>query len=247
MLKPYQQVPIQDCGEPLVPIPTIAPFVLPDPHPYALLGAPYGQVSPFYLRQGVLAALHQAHQYLQEQQPGWRIFIFDAYRPIPVQQFMVDHTFQELLRHRHLDIVSLTPRDQQRLWEEVYTMWATPSHDPLTPPPHSTGAAIDVSLVDAERQPVWMGSEIDELSPRSHPNYFADWASQLDQDPEQQAQAELAHRHRQLLCQVMEHAGFQRHPGEWWHFSLGDQLWAWQLHQQGQADASARYGRYADA
>jgi D-alanyl-D-alanine dipeptidase len=169
-------------------------------------------------------------------------YFTDAYRPIPVQQFMVDYTFQELLRSRNLDVVSLSQRDQQRLWEEVYTMWATPSHDPLTPPPHSTGAAVDVSLVNAVAQPVWMGSEIDELSPRSHPDYFADWASQLD--PEQHAQAKLAHHHRQLLHQVMECAGFQRHPGEWWHFSLGDQLWAWQLQQQGQADTSARYGRY---
>jgi hypothetical protein len=27
---------------------------------------------------------------------------------------------------------------------------------------------------------------------------------------------------------------------------LGDQLWAWQLQQQGQADTNARYGRYAN-
>jgi D-alanyl-D-alanine dipeptidase len=30
-----------------------------------------------------------------------------------------------------------------------------------------------------------------------------------------------------LLNQVMTHSGFQRHPTEWWHFSYGDQLWAW--------------------
>ncbi|WP_413325826.1 M15 family metallopeptidase [Synechococcus sp. MIT S9503] len=26
----------------------------------------------------------------------------------------------------------------------------------------------------------------------------------------------------------MTEAGFARHPNEWWHFSHGDQLWAWQ-------------------
>jgi len=30
------------------------------------------------------------------------------------------------------------------------------------------------------------------------------------------------HSHRQLLWDVMRYSGFQRHPGEWWHFSLGD-------------------------
>ena len=35
------------------------------------------------------------------------------------------------------------------------------------------------------------------------------------------------HRDRELLNQVMTHRGFVRHPNEWWHFSYGDQLWAW--------------------
>jgi zinc D-Ala-D-Ala dipeptidase len=243
MLKPYHQVAIQDCGESLVPIPT-APFVLAEPHPYAVLGAPYGQVSPFYLREGVLVALTQAQAFLAQQQPNWRIFVFDAYRPIPVQQFMVDYTFAELLRRRGLEQTKLSPAELQPLWAEVYALWAMPSQDPLTPPPHSTGAAVDLTLVDGQGQRVWMGSDIDELSPRSQPNYFSNWAENSDFDPQQRQQAELAHRHRQCLNWVMTQAGFQRHPGEWWHFSLGDQLWAWQLQQQGQTGVIARYGRY---
>ena len=35
------------------------------------------------------------------------------------------------------------------------------------------------------------------------------------------------HKNRQILWQVMTKAGFRRHPQEWWHFSYGDQLWAW--------------------
>ena len=30
-----------------------------------------------------------------------------------------------------------------------------------------------------------------------------------------------------LLDEVMRSAGFRRHGNEWWHFSLGDQMWAW--------------------
>ena len=26
---------------------------------------------------------------------------------------------------------------------------------------------------------------------------------------------------------AMNQAGFVQHPCEWWHFSFGDQLWAW--------------------
>jgi D-alanyl-D-alanine dipeptidase len=42
----------------------------------------------------------------------------------------------------------------------------------------------------------------------------------------------------------MNHAGFRRHPGEWWHFSLGDQMWAWLSTQENPDNpVIARYGR----
>jgi D-alanyl-D-alanine dipeptidase len=41
----------------------------------------------------------------------------------------------------------------------------------------------------------------------------------------------------------MVNAGFQPHPNEWWHFCLGDQMWAWLVNQQDPAKgARARYG-----
>lgn len=233
-MKPYQAIPISDCGEPLVPI-LVGDFARVEPHPYVSLGAPYGDLSPFYLRQGVLEALHHAQAQLQRQKPGWLIQIFDAYRPIAVQQFMVDHAFQTLLGQRNRSLADLTEAEQASLWTEVYQFWALPSDDPRMPPPHSTGAALDVTLVDETGQPVPMGSPIDELSPRSLPNYFA---AAEDKESRQW------HCDRTLLYTVMQSAGFRRHPNEWWHFSLGDQLWAWLVRQeQPQNPVIARYGR----
>jgi zinc D-Ala-D-Ala dipeptidase len=217
MLKPYQQIPIQDCGEALVPIPLEA-FAIVEPHPYASLGAPYADRSPFYLRQSVLTKLHQAQKYLQTLKPGWQIQIFDAYRPVTVQRFMVDYTFADELQKRGWAPDTLSPEQTAAIWEQVHQFWAVPSDDPATPPPHSTGAAIDVTLVDAQNQPVDMGSPIDEISPRSYPDHFADQGS---------AEAQAFHGHRTLLQQSMESAGFLRHHREWWHFSWGDQVWAW--------------------
>ncbi|MEB3289880.1 MAG: M15 family metallopeptidase [Leptolyngbya sp.] len=233
-MKPYQTIPIADCGEPLVPIPA-ATFARVNPHPYQRLGAPYGHQSPYWLRLGVIEALEVAQTHLQQQHPQWRIQIFDAYRPIAVQEFMVNHALEELRQQRYAPQASLTEAQHQELMAEVIQFWAIPSHDPSTPPPHSTGAALDISLVDGEGHPIPMGSPIDEISERSWPHYFADHP-----DPE----AQPFHRHRQILHWAMTTAGFCRHPQEWWHFSLGDQLWAW---QQRQADPSqtviARYGR----
>lgn len=232
--KPYQQIPIQEIGEPLVPISSTA-LALVSPHPYQQLGAPYGEQSPYSLRQGVLAALLHAQQTLQQIQPGWRIQIFDAYRPLAVQQFMVDHTLANLIQVKGLDPKQISPQQRRDLLSDVYQFWALPSEDPATPPPHSTGAAVDLTLLDHLGQPVAMGGAIDELSCRSYPNYYGE---------QPDAQSQHYHHHRQLLYRIMRTAGFHQHPQEWWHFCLGDQMWAWLERQiaSGQA-VSARYGR----
>jgi zinc D-Ala-D-Ala dipeptidase len=246
-MKPYQRIPIVECREPLVPIPTHQ-FAIRDPHPYIKLGAPYGDKSPYYLRQSVLTGLITAQLFLQQRHPDWRIQIFDAYRPIAVQQFMVDHVFNEAVRSRGLNSNNLSQSQRQEILEQVDQFWAAPSFDPKTPPPHSTGAAVDVTLVDAEGQVIDMGSPIDELSTRSYPDYFASSSNLVDEMDSTNAgmtrdRAIFFHSHRQLLRDVMVKAGFRQHSSEWWHFSIGDQMWAWSLNQERpETMLVARYG-----
>lgn len=234
-MKPYHQISIDECGEPLVPLPQQR-LAFVSPHPYVVLGAPYGEKSPYFVRQGVLEALLEAQSTLEADYPGWRIQIFDAYRPVAVQQFMVDYTLAALVRERGLRSQALTDAQRQALEAEVFQFWAPPSLDLATPPPHSTGAAVDITLVDSAGAVVDMGSPIDEVSPRSHPDYFAA-ADYPD--------VQRWHQHRTLLAEVMAVAGFQQHPQEWWHFSRGDQLWAWLECQQGRTTV-ARYGRLGE-
>jgi D-alanyl-D-alanine dipeptidase len=236
-MKPYQHMLIEECGEPLVPLP-LAEFAVVTPHPYVALGAPYGDRSPYWVRQSVATALHQAQQHLQVKHAGWQLQIFDAYRPLAVQQFMVDYTAQELAQQQQLDWAQASDAEKQALMAQVYQFWALPSANPKTPPPHSTGAAIDLTLVDSDGQPLDMGSPIDEVSARSHPDYFH---NQSD------AYSQQVHQHRRLLRQVMSEAGFEQHPNEWWHFSLGDQLWAWRRAQVSGQTAIARYGSISPA
>ncbi len=238
-MKLYQKIKIQECHEPLIPIP-LELFAVESPHPYEKLGAPYHLAqanSPYFLRQKVLDSLIAAQTKLQQNYPGWHIQIFDAYRPIAVQQFMVNYTFAETVKAQGLtlDSPSLTEAKRQEILELVYQFWANPSLDPTTPPPHSTGAAVDITLVDANNQIVDMGSPIDELSPRSYPNHFLD---------SQEQEAQKYHQHRQLLAEVMLSGGFQQHQQEWWHFSLGDQMWAWLTSQEkAGGEVVAWYGR----
>jgi zinc D-Ala-D-Ala dipeptidase len=226
-MKPYQKIPIQDCGESLMPIP-LHQFAAEQPHPYIKLGAPYGKHSPYYLRQGVLERLIQAQHFLQVEYPGWRIQIFDAYRPIAVQQFMVDYTLAQTIAAKKLTLAELTEPQRQKILEEVYEFWAVPNLNPALPPPHSTGAAVDVTLVDPWGRAIDMGSPIDEMSPRSYPEHFSNSAA-----------GATFHQHRQILKQAMTQGKFRQHPKEWWHYSWGDQLWVWLSGRGG----AARYGR----
>ncbi|MBL1199930.1 MAG: M15 family metallopeptidase [Nostoc sp. ZfuVER08] len=233
-MRPYHQIPIFECGEPLVAIP-LELFAVESPHPYEKLGANYGDRSPYYLRQSVVENLIAAQNYLELLHPQWRIQIFDAYRPIAVQQFMVDYSFAQAVQERGLTGVELSPNQSQEIWQAVYEIWAVPSFDEKTPPPHSTGAAVDVTLVDDSGEIVNMGSPIDEMSGRSHPDYYAN---------SEHPQAGKYHTRRQLLRDVMLKAGFQRNPREWWHFSYGDQMWAWLNNQSNPVNSvTARYGR----
>jgi zinc D-Ala-D-Ala dipeptidase len=232
--RPYHNISIIESNEPLIQIP-LEKFAVETPHPYEKLGALYGKHSPYFLRESVVNKLIAAQNYLQQKYSHWHIQIFDAYRPVEVQQFMVDYSFAQALKEKGLMESELTETQRECIWGEVYKIWAAPSLDMTTPPPHSTGAAIDVTLVDGSGKTLDMGSPIDEMSDRSLPNYYANSSY---------PQASTYHANRQLLCDVMEKADFHRNPREWWHFSFGDQMWTWQHNQTNPNNIiTAKYGR----
>ncbi|NCO74537.1 MAG: D-alanyl-D-alanine dipeptidase [Cyanobacteria bacterium] len=229
-MKPYQHIKIIECHQPLVPIPDNE-FILENPSAYVKLGADYQGKSPYFLREEVLKRLLKAKAKLAQIKPHWQIKIFDAYRPVNVQQFMVDYTFNSICCDRQLDTNFLTPWEKASIYEEVYQIWAIPSDNPLTPPPHSTGSAIDLTLIDENGVEINMGGEIDELSERSNPNYYSKATNEQEQK---------YHENRQILLEIMTYSGFRRHLGEWWHFSYGDQMWAWL--EDYNLSAIAKYG-----
>ncbi|MFN8392746.1 MAG: M15 family metallopeptidase [Bdellovibrionota bacterium] len=212
-----RHVPIVECGDGLVEIPA-TDFARVLPHPYQRLGAPYGEaLSPFHIRTSVLSRLQSAQQLLEAARPGYRIQIFDAYRPKAVQRYMVGFELNKLARDRGLDPDAVEDTLREELLAIVHTIWARPTDDPFCPTPHSTGAALDVTILDENLKPLEMGGEIDEIGPVSLPSFYA---SMTDE------RSTRYHANRTLLKDVMTSAGFRRLPYEWWHFSYGDQLWA---------------------
>ena len=228
-LKPWNYIKINECNEPLISIPKSI-FRL-TPHPYMSLGAPYlSGADPWVLRRSVLKRLIRAQQYLYEINPQLQLALFDAWRPISVQKFMFNYTIQETCKSKGIDINNLSLNgDLSDVIEEVGRYWAKPSSDPLTPPPHSTGAAIDLTLADMNNKPLDLGGEIDFIGPESRPDFYKNNSSKIPHPKHQVFQDR-----RSILFSVMEQAGFAQHPNEWWHFSYGDQLWSW-LSKKGNA------------
>ncbi len=227
--KPWNNIKINECHEPLITIPQSI-FRL-TPHPYMSLGAPYlNGADPWVLRKSVLKRLIEAQKHLTERNPDLKLALFDAWRPIPVQKFMFDYTIHETCKNRGIDINDHSLNGiVTEIIEEVGMFWAKPSSNPSTPPPHSTGAAIDLTLADINGQPLDLGGEIDFIGDKSRPNFYEQDSLRMPY-----SKYHVFHNRRFLLSSVMEEAGFVQHPNEWWHFSYGDQLWSW-LSKRGNA------------
>ena len=234
-LRPWNNIKINECNEPLVSIPESI-FRL-TPHPYMSLGAPYlTGVDPWVLRPSVLKRLIRAQQYLSDISPHLQLALFDAWRPISVQKFMFNYTIQETCKSRGIDINDLSVNEIiSEIIEDVSRFWAEPSTNPSTPPPHSTGAAIDLTLADMKGKPLDLGGEIDFIGAKSSPDFYEKHSLGM-----LNSKYKLFNDRRSLLFSVMGKAGFVQHPNEWWHFSYGDQLWSW-LSKRGNAIYGAAF------
>jgi len=221
-MRPWNSIEIDECGEPLLPF--FEEFLCLEPHPYLSLGAPYGEnMHPWYLRSGVIDRLLIAQKYLSFDSSGLQLAVFDSWRPIPVQAFMVKYSIDEQCSKRGIKVEDENYTERlQEVIDDVNRFWAVPTLDPLSPPPHSTGAAIDLTLADELGNPLDMGGEIDFIGDASLPNYF-----QFVPTLNRSANELLFNFRRSLLYKCMNKAGFSQHPNEWWHFSYGDQLWGW--------------------
>jgi D-alanyl-D-alanine dipeptidase len=215
-LKIWNKIPIKDNGDKLIAIPSYLNFL--DPHPYSNLGAPYKNKTCIWkLRREVVNKLVKVNDYLISKN-SFHLLIYDSWRPLEVQEFMFKRAF--LLECEKLDIEASLKnmKSYPSILKKVEKFWAYPSFDSRWPPPHSTGGALDVCLSDKEGNLVEMGGSVDQMDETSNPSFY---------ENKQNEEAIIWNSRRNLLREVMNKFGFAQHPNEWWHFSYGDQLWAW--------------------
>ncbi len=137
-------------------------------------------------------------------------------RPIYAAADCYLHQDAEALLRRAVDLASAIGLgvlifDAFRPSEAQWALWNhTPDPEFLADPrrgsPHSRGAAVDLTLLDADGTPLDMGTEFDAFTPTSH-------HGALDIEPE-------AQRNRAILMGIMTSAGWDFYRNEWWHYQM---------------------------
>jgi zinc D-Ala-D-Ala dipeptidase len=166
------------------------------------------------LRKGVVDRLVKVNKRLAP--AGLELFIFDGWRPRAVQQYFHDKWMPREILKRNPKLT----KDELR--EETERYWAAPTTDRKSPAPHATGGAVDLTIRWRDSgEHLWMGSIFDDASPIARSDHFEHSNSSAFAFSNEEARA-----NRRLLHWLMREAGFMPNPGEWWHFSYGELMWA---------------------
>jgi D-alanyl-D-alanine dipeptidase len=191
------RITIQENGEPLVDLRLACPAVLVRPLS--------SDKRTLHARASVAQRLERAQAAMQENAPGHRIIVVDAWRSMSQQVFW-HNMAKAIFRLRH-------PLWSAAMVREIANKYVA-APDGLAPSPHSTGGAIDVRLSNAVGKTVRMGPG----TPAACRTAYAGLT--------------LAQRqNRHLLCAALASAGFSNYEEEWWHWSYGDSGWALRMNQ----------------
>jgi D-alanyl-D-alanine dipeptidase len=196
-LTKLRAVPIQDNGEPLIDPRTLSKRIrFAEKHPKF-----EGMPRTPNVRKSVAERLAQAADSLPG---GIGIEIIEGFRPLHQQRFMYEE-IRKGFAARH-------PEWSKATLNRVTNTMSAPPEDKC-PPPHSTGAAVDLCLVVAGS-----GERLDMVSPYEWDDSSAPTVMK-GLSPE-------AQKNRQLLIDTLTATGLTNYAGEWWHWSYGDSGWA---------------------
>nr|MDQ2994888.1 M15 family metallopeptidase [Pseudomonadota bacterium] len=147
---------------------------------------------------------------------GFRFRIYEAFRSITVQQMLFDEEHQKVMAQSPHKTAAEIFHDTTRLVSPVINLDGS-----RNVPPHNTGAAVDLEIIDQNGQVIDMGMEAKDCFWVDPDLCMTDCSSVND----------IVRKNRKLLFDVMTAHGFVNYPTEWWHFSYGDRYWAYHKNQ----------------
>lgn len=203
----YQSINLQD---PMVKIETTEKFLV-EPNwtlkddwegkRYADYIAEHPEYDGIYVRSELLKRLKDAAENLGD---SYRLIIRAGHRPIAVQRRILKECADDYRNDR--------PAVSE---DEALAHARTFVSDPdITLPPHVCGAAVDIEVIDnATSTLLDFGSTMNDDNEKSF-LYYPDLTEEQK-------------KNRLMLTTAMLEAGLASCKPEWWHFSYGDQVWAW--------------------
>ena len=203
---PGKPVGLQPLAEPLVNIAALHEPRLHIAMEYHRQGVP-GATSRCLLRQSAAERLTRA---LDALPPAYSFLLYDAWRPIQVQQALFDGYYRALKESPSGRALS-----EEQLLEQVRQFVSVPSYDVMKPSVHNTGGAVDLTILDERGRELPMGTAFDDFTKAAHTDYFEAHGDTLYRD------------NRRLLYACMTAAGFTNLPSEWWHYDYGTNFWSY--------------------
>jgi D-alanyl-D-alanine dipeptidase len=149
----------------------------------------YKRLKKAYLQKDVAERLSKVQDYLSKLNPGFHLLIYDALRPVSVQQKMWDA----------LD--SLPPIERGKFVS-----------NPKNRSMHNMGAAVDLTIINEQLIPLDMGAAYDEIGQIAYPSMEKQFVAEGKL-------TEIQIENRDLLRKVMKSQGFRQLQTEWWHFN----------------------------
>lgn len=171
---------------------------------YPLMGMKHAE-NQCFVREEVYVLLQNAAKKLPK---GYKFRILDAWRPFQLQYELYEIYSKEIIKSFGLDDCTQMQREQI-----IRKFVSEPVEDKNIPPVHTTGGAIDLTILDKNGNELEMGTGFDSFSEEAGTAYFEKKNNQLIRD------------NRRLLFHVMTDAGFTNLPSEWWHYDYGDRFW----------------------
>lgn len=165
-----------------------------------------GSYKDCYARKSVAELLIKAEQSLPD---GYRLKIYDAYRPICIQQRLWNY-YRNKVR---LDNKLLSDAEVDA---KTAFFVSKPSYNEMKPSLHNTGGAVDLTLIGPNGKELNMGTGFDDFTNKSWTNHY-----------EEYTQNDEIRDNRRLLYWTMINAGFTNLPSEWWHYDYGTKFWAY--------------------
>lgn len=163
-----------------------------------------------FMRKGVYERLLYAQSLLPA---GIEFCLYEAYRSLELQKMLFEERCRRLqFQKPHFSYEEIF-KEAIKLVSPVLNLDGS-----VNIPPHATGGAIDVYLVNIDGSLIDMGM---------HPKDWMDDITgvlSLTQSDIISAEAQI---HRDMMSNVLESAGFVNYPNEFWHWSYGDRYWAY--------------------